>query len=630
MKFFKRSKFLFFYFIVSFIFILNLLFCFIPTKFFYHLELKTYDWSIQHSPQKAISNKIVLLTIDEKSLKELGRWDNWSRNKFPEIINKIKNYGAKVIGVDVLFIEKSGDDNKLINNFNNGITVGSFVVDFDGHQKADKIPENLKKSSYQNVLENKKQVLIGNGLIYPFEKLLKSYVALGHINMLPDDDGIVRRELVAIKYGDYIFPSFAIQIYKFYKNIDDEDVLLVPGNALFLGKQKIELDYYSTFLINYKGQEGTFPYVSASDVFFDRINPDFFKDKIVLVGATAVGLYDLRVTPVSQNMPGIEKHANVIENLIHNEFIKNTPKYILYLFLLVIYLLYIVCGKVLKVKGVSLLGLGIFIIYSFSAFLLFSYFKIYLNLIHPTITNLSIFLGVIIYKYAIEEAQSREIKRIFSSYVSDKIVNELIKNPEMAKLGGIKKEITVLFADVRGFTTFSEKHSPEEVVLYLNELLSEMTDVIMKYDGTLDKFVGDEIMALWNVPLEQSDHTLKAVKCAIEMIEKNRILAEKWTKEGKDALYIGIGINTGEAVVGNMGAENKKMDYTAIGDTVNLGARVEALTRALNADILITEYVYDKIKDFQDELEKVTIIECPPQQVKGKRNYIKVYKIEIK
>ena len=630
MNYLKGSKFLFFYIIVSLIFIVNLYFYFVPSKFFHHLELKTYDWRMQHSSQKLISHKIVIVAIDEKSLKDLGRWDDWSRNKFPEIIKKIKNYGAKIIGVDVLFIEKSKDDSKLIDNFNNGITVGSLVIDFSEHQKTDKIPENLKLSSYQNIIDNENLVLNGRGLIYPFEKLINSYVALGHINMLPDDDGVIRRELVAIKYGDLIFPSFAIQIYKLYNNIDDEDVLLIPGRALFLGKQKIDLDNYSAFLINYKGQEGTFPYVSVSDVFFDRINKDFFKNKIVLVGATAVGLYDLRVTPLSQNMPGIEKHANVIENLIDNKFIKIIPKYILLLILFVIYFIYLLFGKILRVKGVSFLGIGIFIVYSFSAFLLFSHHKIYLNLVHPTMTNLSIFLVVIIYKYAVEEARSREIKKIFSSYVSDKIVNELIKNPEMAKLGGIKKEITVLFADVRGFTTFSEKHSPEEVVLFLNELLTEMTDVIMKYDGTLDKFVGDEIMALWNVPLEQDDHTIRAVMCAIDMIKKNRILAEKWTKEGKDVLYLSIGINTGEAVVGNMGAENKKMDYTAIGDTVNLGARVEALTRSLNADILITEYVYEKIKNFKEELKNVSIIECPPQQVKGKRDFIKVYKIDIK
>lgn len=582
-----------------------------------------------YAPKKPISGKIVIVSIDEKSLKELGRWDDWSRNKFPEIISKIKNNGAKVIGVDVLFIEKSKDDSKLVKHINNGITVGSFVIDFNLQRRVD-VPDKLKNSSYQNILQNKEQIIIGNDIIYPFEEVLKSYAILGHINMLPDDDGVVRRELVSIRYGDFVFPSFAIQIYKLFKGIDDEDVLLVPGQALFLSKQRINLDYYSAFLINYKGEEGTFPYISASDIYFDRIKKDFFKDKIVLVGATAIGLYDLRVTPLSQNMPGIEKHANVIENLIDNEFVNIAPGYILYLSLLAIYLLYLLLGTSLRVKGVSLLGLCIFIGYSFIAFFLFFYYRLYLNLVHPTMFNLTIFIGVVIYKYSIEEAQSREIKRIFSSYVSDKIVNELIKNPEMAKLGGVKKDITVLFADVRGFTTFSEKHTPEEVVLYLNELLGEMTEVIMKYDGTLDKFVGDEIMALWNAPIEQDNHSLKAVKCAIEMIRKNREIADKWIKGGKEALYIGIGINTGEAVVGNMGAENKKMDYTAIGDTVNLGARVEALTRSLNADILITEYVYDKIKNFEKELENVNIIECPPQQVKGKKDYIKVYKIEIK
>lgn len=626
----KSSKKIKYYYIVtSVIFAINLLFSFIPSKFSAHLELRTYDWRMHYATKKPLSGKVVIVSIDEQSLKELGRWDSWSRDKFPEIINKIKENGAKVIGVDVLFIEKSKNDSKLIKYIKNGITVGSFVIDFSANKNVE-IPEKLRESSYHNVLSDKGKVLSGSNIIYPFDEILKSYALLGHINMLPDDDGVIRREIAGIGYEGTIFPSFAIQIYKLYKNIESEDILFVPGQALFFNNQKVTLDYNSTFLIHYKGQEGTFPYISASDVYFDRIQMNLFKDKIVLVGATAIGLYDLRVTPLSQNMPGIEKHANVIENLINDEFIYVAPWYILYLSLFVIYFIYLFIGKSLKVKGVSLLGASVFLGYSFIAFFLFSQYRFYLNLIHPVIANISLFIGVLVYKYYVEESQSREIKRIFSSYVSDKIVNELIKNPEMAKLGGIKKEITVLFSDVRGFTTFSEKHTPEEVVMYLNELLGAMTDVIMKYDGTLDKFVGDEIMALWNVPLPQPDHPLRAVKCAIEMIRKNRDLSEKWKQEGKEALYMGIGINTGEAVVGNMGAENKKMDYTAIGDTVNLGARIEALTRSLDADILITEYVYEKIKDFEKELENVNIIECPPQQVKGKKDFIKVYKIEIK
>lgn len=580
-----------------------------------------------YSPKSKISGNVIIVAIDEKSLKELGRWDSWSRNKFPEIINKIKRYGPKVIAIDILFSETSHDDSKIINFLKN--TVGAFAVDFDFDRKSI-ISEYLKKSAFENVIYNNTLIISSNSAILPFESLLKNFLALGHINMFPDDDGILRRELVGIKFGDLIYPSFAIQIYRIYKNIDIEDVLFVPGKTLYIKEQRIDLDSSSTVLINYKGKEGIFPVYSLSDIYFNKLNGEIFKNKIVLVGATAVGLYDLRVTPLSQNMPGIEKHAHVIENLIENRFVKRVDNKILYLTIFLIFIIYSISGKVFKSKGITIIGFSIFTGYLLIAFILFSKFGVWINIVYPFFTNLSLFLTVVLYKFVIEEAQSRNIRKIFSSYVSDKIVNELIKNPEMAKLGGTKKEITVLFADVRGFTNFSERHDPEEVVSYLNELLSTMTDVIMEHDGTLDKFVGDEIMALWNVPLDQKEHALKAVICAIEMIRKNRLLAEKWEREGKEALYIGIGINTGEAVVGNMGAEGKKMDYTAIGDTVNLGARIEALTRSLDAEILISETTYERIKDFIKELKNVNIIQCSPIQVKGKKDFIVVYKIEVK
>jgi len=594
-----------------------------------HLELKTYDWRMMYTSSNDVSGHIVIAAIDEKSLKEFGRWDSWSRNKFAEIIGKIKHYGAKVIAIDVLFSEPTKDDKMLVKYFNNGVTIGAFAVNFEEENLSLNIPEEFKKHAYTNVLMSKDSVLSGNNAVLPVKEIIHCFAGLGHINMLQDEDGVLRSELVGIKLKDEVYPSFAIRTYMLYKNIDFDDVLFIPGKALYFGNQKVILDNDSTFLIDYRGKEDIFSRYSLSDVYFGRIKPETFKDKIVLVGATAVGLYDLRVTPLSKNMPGIEKHAHVIENLLHNKFITKVSKINLYLIVFLIFAIYILFAKTLKVRGTTILGFSIMIAYTLMNFLMFKYFKLWINFIFPVLTNFSLFLVTIIYKYAIEETQSRQIKKMFSSYVSDKIVNELIKNPEMAKLGGIRKEVTILFADVRGFTSFSEKHTPEDVVAYLNELLGEMTDIIMKYDGTLDKFVGDEIMALWNVPVEQEDHAIKAVACAIEMVKRNRELASRWLKEGREPLYLGIGINTGEAVVGNMGAEGKKMDYTAIGDSVNLGARIEALTRPLNADILISKSTYEKTKNFLKSLNYVKIIQCKPQQVKGKKEEIIVYKIVV-
>jgi adenylate cyclase len=243
---------------------------------------------------------------------------------------------------------------------------------------------------------------------------------------------------------------------------------------------------------------------------------------------------------------------------------------------------------------------------------------------------LLIYLVINAYKYATEERYAKRIRGMFSSYVTEKIVDELIKNPELAKLGGERRKVTVLFSDVRGFTTFSEKHGPEKVVAILNEYLGEMTNIIFEWDGTLDKFVGDEIMAFWGAPLPQSDHAERAVKCALHMVKRLEELQEKWKSEGREPLYSGFGINTGEVIVGNIGAEGKKMDYTIIGDNVNLGARVEGLTRKYNADIIITEFTLERLRNIieNDRAWKVRIRGLDAVAVKGKQKPVYIYSVQ--
>ncbi|GAB4440130.1 MAG: adenylate/guanylate cyclase domain-containing protein [bacterium] len=581
--------------------------------------------------KKDVSRDIVIAAIDNKSLGEIGRWP-WDRKTFARMVANIIKGGAKVVAIDVLYPEKTKGDKELIDALNNGRTVLATSFSFE--------EENSETPNFLSILENSSYKLVNEsithdtpeaiGTIRPFDELASRVRYLGHINMFPDIDGTVRKEFVAIKYNDIYLPSMAVQAYKVYKNVDDDNVIFVPGKSLIIDKLELPLDVNSGFLINYTGREGTFKRISMSDIYFERVKREELENKIVLIGATALGIYDLRVTPTSQNMPGIEKHAYVVQNLLEGRFFRHAENRYTLFVMFFFYLMYIFFSKRFRVRGLTILGFANFLIYTIFCFYVFHQFKLWLNFVYPIFVNFSIFLGVIVYKYAAEERSGREIRKIFSSYVSDKIVNELIKNPEMAKLGGVKKEITVLFADARGFTTFSEHHTPEEVVHILNELLGAMTDVIMANDGTLDKFVGDEIMALWNVPLDQKNHAELAVKCAVEMIRKNRQLVEKWKAEGKDPLMLGIGINTGEAIAGNMGAEGKKMDYTVIGDTVNLGARVEALTRPLDADILITEYTYERIKDAIGNITDIDVVECEPQKVKGKAEPIRIFKIVVK
>ncbi len=594
------------------------------------LELKSYDLRIKSISGTKVSDDIVIAAIDNRSITEIGRWP-WERRVIAKIVDKIAKSGARVIAIDVLYSERTQDDELLIKALDNGKTVLATSFSFD--------EENEKTELYDAIRDKNVYSLVNEsyphdtpeaiGTIRPFDELARRVRYLGHINMFPDIDGTVRKEFTAIKYRNRYLPSMALQAFKLYKGVSDDEVILIPGKSLLLRDMEIPLDINSGFLINYKAAEGSFKRISMADIYYDRVKKEELKDKIVLIGATALGVYDLRVTPTSQNMPGIEKHAFVMDNLKEGKFLKHAGNKYTIISMVLVFLLYLLFSQRLKATGVIILGFSVFVIYTFLCFYLFKNHKIWLNYVYPVLLNFSIFLGVIVYKYAVEEKSGREIRKIFSSYVSDKIVNELIKNPEMAKLGGIKKEITVLFADARGFTTFSEHHTPEEVVQILNELLGAMTDVIMANDGTLDKFVGDEIMAIWNVPLQQENHAELAVKCAIEMIRKNRELVEKWKREGKDPLMLGIGLNTGEAIAGNMGAEGKKMDYTVIGDTVNLGARVEALTRPMDADILITEFTYWHVENYLKNRKDIEIVECEPQKVKGKAEPIRIFKIVV-
>jgi adenylate cyclase len=317
-------------------------------------------------------------------------------------------------------------------------------------------------------------------------------------------------------------------------------------------------------------------------------------------------------------MAGIEKHASVVDNILRGDFLRRTETSVVTL----VFFFAVLLGVLLPRLGAGA-GAALFLAllggYLGAVYYLFVAKGIWFNLVYPSFALFFGYTSQTAYRFFMEERRAREIRTMFSSYVSKRIVDELIRDPSKAKLGGDRKEITVLFSDIRGFTSFSEKLQPEEVVSLLNEYLGAMTEIVFEYEGTLDKFVGDAIMALWGAPVGQPDHAERACKCALAMIAKLKELQTKWAAEGKHVIDIGVGINTGDMVVGNMGAPGKKMDYTVIGDNVNLGARLEGLTRKYNNHIIISEYTFAKVKDIVQatELDSVT--------VKGKEKPVVVY-----
>jgi adenylate cyclase len=475
--------------------------------------------------------------------------------------------------------------------------------------------------------------------LLPLESFARAAKGLGHVYRLPDHDGVTRREVLALRYQDRYYPSFALEVARLYMGIPRQQMALSLGEGVQLSTRLLPTDPKSRAVINFAGRDLRFPWISATDVLRKNVPPDLFRGKVVLVGTAALGTYDQLSTPFSANFAGVEKNATVIENILHDKFLTtglwDGPVEV-GLVLLVGLVLSLILPRVRALHGaLTVTALGLAYI-GFSQYL-FAEEGLSLPLVMPLFTIGLVFMGTTVLSYAVKERQAREIHAMFSSYVSPRIVQELMKHPSRATIGGERKELTMLFADLVGFTTFSEKRQAEQVVGQLNEYLGAMTEVIFKWNGTLDKFVGDEIVVFWGAPLDQPDHVELAVHCAVEMRTRLAELQERWKAEGKPVLDNGIGLNTGMALVGNIGAEGKKMDYTMIGDQVNLAARFQGLTRTLGHPILLTEHTAARLEpvltaqqaaDLSGDHRRLVLRKVRMVTVKGREEPVVAYTVE--
>jgi len=538
-----------------------------------------------------------------------------------------------VIMPDILWTEPYKDDAMLAASIRRaGNVVLPISFDMIGEKRvvqSDSLMDNaFLRIQKENLLKIIPPISARNVLI-PVKQLAANAAALGHINMFPDAEGTLRWEAMAVEYNNDFYPSIDIQVARLYLGVSMESIVLTATEGIHLGNAFIPTDQWGRTLIRYYRSDKAFTYIPILDIIEKKIDPSSIKDKIVLLGPTAVAIGDLRVTPTSAGMPGIEKHAHVVSSILNKDFITRAGRITNAIIILVAGILF--SFLIVRVKAIT----GAFLSFAFIAvtfiiaYYLFFFRGLWIDLSYSGNNILITYFVVTAYRYATEERYARQIRSMFSSYVTERVVNELIKHPDLAKLGGARREITVLFSDVRGFTTFSEKHSPEQVVAILNEYLGEMTNIIFKWDGTLDKFVGDEIVAFWGAPLPQPDHAELALKCALHMKQRLRELKERWELEGREPLHAGFGLNTGEVIVGNIGAEGKKMDYTVIGDNVNLGARVEGLTRKYSADIIITETTLNKIKIpiMEGKFGHVKVGGLDIVAVKGKAEPIRIYEL---
>ena len=455
----------------------------------------------------------------------------------------------------------------------------------------------------------------------------------GYFNVVVDADGVVRHVPLAIPYGldadrrnwD-MYASVDVQALRVYLALPTEQTVLSYGaggifNIEFGHKLTVHPDYVSRMLVNFRGPTRTYPYVSFADAALKKFQPGTFKDKIVLVGASATGIGDLRVTPFGGlDFPGVEVHANLIDNILNRQFLNRGGKEAL-TDLFFILLFGVPLGIWLAVVQPRWMALGFALLLPFAGIVYFAFLHgSWLNFIVPglftLVPNVSL---VALYRVLIEEQEKRKVRGAFQQYVSPEVIRRLLADPERVKPR--KSEITILFSDVRGFTSISESLDAQELADLLNGYLTEMTRIVFRNQGTLDKYIGDAVMALWGAPFDEPDHATRACEAALSMLARLAELQKEWRAQGKPVMDIGVGINTGIASVGNMGS-SLRYGYTAMGDSVNLASRLEGLNKEYGTRIIISESTHEALRSDRTLIRELDMI-----RVKGKLLPVTIYEV---
>ncbi len=625
----------------------------ISKGFFYRFEAASYDWRVRKLIEPAKypnyttngnfnrdSLDVVIVSVDGRSLNELGSFYQWSRTEWAKALDILKEANAGIVGMDILFDKSKrfpAEDDRFV------AAVRSYEDVFNAMVMTQSDPNSFldPMASEPEGLEVPRFIKRINDLNYripSFERFEPNFPALmnagsgiGAVNLLPDDDDIIRRISLFIRFNENIYPTFAFGIILQHLdaqeiNYDGDngtvDVLRTNGETV-----KIPVDNKGRMLIHYLGPYQTFRYIS----FYSLLNEIYetqaqsnalsiFKDKIVLMGSDAPGLYDLRPVPRQYAFPGVEIHANVIQQIIDGNFIQEFSTIELFWLLLLVGLIAGMAFSTCQpLRGAAVAFLQGLIILSIAIFT-FDAYQLWMPLIAPLGT---IFLTYAIHyaiRYSTEEKDKKRIRGIFSQYVSPRVVDELLRAPENLKLGGEKRVCTVLFSDLARFTNLAEATPPEQLISLLNEYLNKMTHVVHENNGTLDKYGADGIMVLFGAPTDIGNHASYACRTALEMNRAIESIREDWRQRNLPEIHHRIGVNTGQMIIGNLGSDIMQ-DYTAIGDSVNLAARLEGANKLYGSGILIAEDTYQMAK------EDIWVRQLDLLRVKGKREPVKVYEL---
>jgi len=544
----------------------------------------------------------------------------------------IQRFGAVVLGNFFLHTEADlrGMDDKTLDDYANQIAFYSFPSVRPLRSKTGKQDRIglIEKFAPDNLLPRGAEA----NLEVLTTALSAEASSTGFFNVYPDVDGVVRQSNLLIPYGrlkDFndwdIYASLDVQAVRSFFRLPNEQVVLEYGpvgayRILFGQAAQIHTDDLGRVVINYHGPGYTYPHHSLADVIGKKFRPGTFLEKIVLIGATATGIGDLRTTPYGGlDYPGVEIHANVIDDILHQSFLVRGAKQTLADVLLIL-AFGIPLGIWMALVAPRWMGFGAFL---FAPLVAVDYWAFlhgrWLNFTVPAVTLAMNVLLVALYRSLIEEREKRRVRSAFGQYLSPEVIRRLLVNPRLVEPK--KTEITVMFSDIRGFTTISERLDAQELALFLNQYLSDMTSLVFEHQGTLDKYIGDAVMAFWGAPFEERDHAVKGCLTALRMMDRVRELQKKWEAEGKPHLDIGIGLNTGMASVGNMGSA-LRYGYTALGDAVNLSSRLEGLNKDYGTHIIVNESTYAAARNDGLLFRELDLI-----RVKGKLQPVGIYEL---
>lgn len=634
------------------------------------MELKAWDLHFkQREKIQPPSGMIAFVAIDEESINRDGRWP-WPRREMAELLQAVEGYGARVIGLDMGFFEpdlklrqkaildlrdrikeenslsdaealvrrldaiadKEDDDliiSDTIRNLSCPLILGHFFYAAESSFLPPPPPVDLLEKAAIPIVQiiqephrGKMNEAGGMETNIPIVRSATRYS--GSFNVFADPDGTVRWMPLVIRYQDRYFPSLALQTLSaglglpIMLKVDSQGVADIR-----VGPQSVPTNNKGEMLVNYYGPGYTFPHYSASTLMHHEAPEGALKDHFVVIGNTTVGLHDMRPTAFDPNYPGVELHCTVMENIVNQHFLEKSERSAPFNDMLALFGMAAVFLFVQSfLRGVPLAACVMLLMGGYVGLTHYFFLRdgVWLNHVYPSLDLVTVYLGTTVHRYRKEEREKKMIRQTFSLYVHGSVVEEMLEHPERLRLGGEKRELTVLFSDIRGFTSLSEKLPPEELVPQLNLYLTRMTQVVFDHHGTLDKYIGDAVMAIFGAPVSDEAHAVKACGTALDMMTALRLLQKDWEAQGLPILQIGIGINTGLMMVGNMGSE-RRFDYTVLGDNVNLASRLEGLTKMYGVSIVVSESTWEAAKDryVGRELDVV--------RVKGKQNPVAIYEV---